>query len=41
VHKSFGRFWNEEHDFCFDVIDGLDSDDPVLRCLAPSRFPPT
>lgn len=28
---GFGRFWNEERGFCFDVIDGLDGDDPALR----------
>lgn len=28
---GFGRFWNEERGFCFDVIDGPDGDDPVLR----------
>ncbi len=28
---GFGRFWNEERGFSFDVIDGPDGDDPVLR----------
>jgi predicted glycogen debranching enzyme len=28
---GFGRFWNEERGFCFDVIDGPDGDDPALR----------
>ena len=31
VQKSFERFWNEERNFCFDVIDGPDGDDPALR----------
>ncbi len=31
VHENFGRFWNEERGFCFDVIDGPDGDDPALR----------
>jgi len=31
VQESFGRFWNEERGFCFDVIDGPDGDDPALR----------
>ncbi len=31
VQKSFGRFWNDERGFCFDVIDGPDGNDPALR----------
>ena len=31
VESSFGRFWNQERDYCFDVLDGPDGDDPSLR----------
>ena len=31
VAASFGRFWNAERGFCFDVIDGPDGSDPALR----------
>jgi predicted glycogen debranching enzyme len=31
VQESFGRFWNGDREFCFDVIDGPDGDDPALR----------
>ena len=31
ARDGFGRFWNEESGFCFDVIDGPDGDDPALR----------
>lgn len=29
--SGFNRFWNEATDYCFDVIDGPDGDDPSLR----------
>jgi predicted glycogen debranching enzyme len=28
---SFGRFWNEEAGYCYDVLDGPDGNDPSLR----------
>jgi predicted glycogen debranching enzyme len=28
---SFGRFWNWERGYCYDVVDGPDGDDPALR----------
>jgi predicted glycogen debranching enzyme len=31
VGKSFGRFWNKETGYCFDVIDGPDGNDVSLR----------
>ncbi|MFZ0547195.1 MAG: amylo-alpha-1,6-glucosidase [Candidatus Promineifilaceae bacterium] len=31
VEASFGRFWNEEAGYCFDVIDSPDGDDARLR----------
>jgi predicted glycogen debranching enzyme len=31
AQEGFGRFWNDERGFCFDVIDGPDGDDPALR----------
>jgi len=31
VKKSFARFWNQECQCCFDVIDGPDGDDGSLR----------
>ena len=29
--SGFGRFWNAEQGYCYDVVDGPDGDDPVLR----------
>ena len=29
--EGFGRFWNEEQGYCYDVIDGPEGDDPALR----------
>ena len=29
--ESFGRFWNPDLGYCYDVIDGPDGDDPALR----------
>jgi predicted glycogen debranching enzyme len=31
VESSFGRFWNPDLGFCYDVLDGPDGDDPTLR----------
>ena len=31
VKESFGKFWNEEKGFCFDVIEGPGGNDPALR----------
>jgi len=31
IAQSFSLFWNETTNFCFDVIDGPQGDDPVLR----------
>jgi predicted glycogen debranching enzyme len=31
VRQGFGRFWNEERGYCFDVIDGPDGNDDKLR----------
>jgi len=31
VRKSFDRFWNENTGYCFDVIDGLDGAETLLR----------
>jgi predicted glycogen debranching enzyme len=31
AQESFGRFWNSDREFCFDVIDGPEGDDPALR----------
>jgi predicted glycogen debranching enzyme len=31
VQTSFGRFWNEQKGYCYDVIDGPDGDDASLR----------
>ena len=31
AQEGFGRFWNDDRGFCFDVIDGPDGDDPALR----------
>ena len=31
VQASFGRFWNEKTNTCFDVIDGPDGNDDSLR----------
>ena len=31
VKKSFARYWNEERQFCFDVIDGPRGNDTSLR----------
>jgi glycogen debranching enzyme len=28
---GFGRFWNAELGYCYDVIDGPEGDDPALR----------
>lgn len=29
--SGFGRFWNRELGYCYDVIDGPEGDDPALR----------
>ncbi len=29
--RGFGRFWNENDLYCYDVIDGPDGNDPTLR----------
>lgn len=31
VQKGFGRFWNREMGYCYDVIDGPDGNDGSLR----------
>jgi len=31
AEASFDRFWNAEREYCYDVIDGPDGDDPQLR----------
>jgi len=31
AQSGFARFWNEETDYCYDVLDGPDGDDPTLR----------
>jgi len=31
VSQSFSHFWNQEMDYCFDVISGPQGDDPALR----------
>jgi len=31
VGASFGRFWNEERGYCFDVLDGPGGHEPALR----------
>ena len=31
VGASFGRFWNEERGYCFDVLDGPRGHEPALR----------
>ena len=31
VAQSMGRFWNEDRDCCFDVLDGPTGNDPALR----------
>lgn len=31
VQRGFGRFWNKEAGFCYDVLDGPEGDDPALR----------
>jgi predicted glycogen debranching enzyme len=31
VSQSFTRFWNGDANYCFDVIDGPEGDDPSLR----------
>jgi predicted glycogen debranching enzyme len=31
VKKAFGRYWNQERECCFDVIDGPDGNDASLR----------
>ncbi len=31
VKNSFGKFWNEEKGFCYDVIDGPNGNDISLR----------
>ena len=31
VGASFGRFWNEDAGYCFDVLDGPEGHDPALR----------
>ena len=31
VEASFDRYWNEERDCCFDVLDGPHGPDPALR----------
>ena len=28
---GFGRFWNKGADYCYDVLDGPEGDDPALR----------
>ena len=28
---GFGRFWNAERGYCYDVLDGPEGDDPALR----------
>jgi predicted glycogen debranching enzyme len=31
VLGSFGRFWNDERDCCYDVLDGPGGNDPAIR----------
>jgi predicted glycogen debranching enzyme len=31
AYSSFGRFWNHERAYCFDVLDGPEGDDPAIR----------
>jgi len=31
VQTSYGRFWNEERNYCYDVIDGPHGNDPTIR----------
>ena len=31
VGASFGRFWNEDAGYCFDVLDGPQGNEPALR----------
>ncbi|MGC9398768.1 MAG: amylo-alpha-1,6-glucosidase [Anaerolineae bacterium] len=31
VKAGFARFWNAEHGYCYDVIDGPEGADPTLR----------
>jgi predicted glycogen debranching enzyme len=31
VRENFRRFWNATRDYCYDVIDGPQGDDPALR----------
>jgi predicted glycogen debranching enzyme len=31
TRAGFGRFWNQEMSYCYDVIGGPDGDDPALR----------
>jgi predicted glycogen debranching enzyme len=31
VHENFRRFWNATRNYCYDVIDGPQGDDPALR----------
>jgi len=31
ARAGFARFWNEEMEYCYDVIDGLEGDDAALR----------
>lgn len=31
ARKGFQRFWNQDLDYCYDVLDGPDGNDPALR----------
>ncbi len=31
VHRSFARFWNDEAEYLFDVLDGPDGNDATIR----------
>jgi predicted glycogen debranching enzyme len=31
TETGFQRYWNQEHGYCFDVLDGPEGDDPALR----------
>jgi predicted glycogen debranching enzyme len=31
VKRSFARFWNQSSNYCFDVLDGPDGNEPLLR----------
>ena len=37
AYASFERFWNHDRNYCFDVLDGPEGDDPAIRPNAALR----